>query len=136
MNDLNNMLNSNPTCVLATQSFGGAPQAATVGFSHDPTDMSFLIATNSATRKYKNLKSNPLVAIVVGTSGHETFQFEGVAAEQTAEDLGDRLSQHFVKVPAAQKYAGGEGQAYFVITPKWFRYSDLADPLKTFERSY
>lgn len=59
-------LKDHKTAVLATASRGGEPEAATVFYSIDD-DFTFNFITDQTSRKYKNLKENPHVAVVVGT---------------------------------------------------------------------
>ncbi len=132
LTDVSTFLAENDTCVLATVSDDGMPQAATVGFSHG-SDFSIVIGTNEDTRKYQNLKSNSEVAIVVGMSSPRTVQYEGTAKELTADELGDRLEKHFEKVPGAKKFVGDAGQRYFLITPTWLRLTDYSASEPIFE---
>lgn len=128
LQDAANFLDQHDTCVIATVSTDGKPEAATVGFSHDES-FKILIATNQSTRKAKNLLSNPKIALVTGFEGAETVQIEGVAEMKTIEELGDRLEKHFTKVPGARKHVSEAGQAYFLITPSWLRHTNfMADP--------
>ncbi len=130
--DVNKYMASQDTCVVATVTANGEPQAATLGFSHED-DFTVLIATNKNTRKYANLSTNGKVAIVVGVTGAKTVQYEGVAKEVSAQELGTRLDKHFEKVPGAQKYAGDQGQTYFVVTPSWLKFTDYTAEEQIFE---
>jgi len=120
------------TCVIATINEKGEPSAATVGFSHEE-DFSILFGTNRATRKYKNLQVNPKVALVIGTEGVATVQYEGIARNVTAEELGERLNHHFEKVPGAKRFVGDANQTYFIITPTWLRFTNYAEKPPIFE---
>jgi uncharacterized pyridoxamine 5'-phosphate oxidase family protein len=120
------------TCVVATVNEKGEPNAATVGFSHDE-DFSILIGTNRMTRKYANLQANPKIALVVGTEGVATVQYEGTARNVTARGLGERLSRHFEKVPGAKRFIGDENQIYFVIMPTWLRFTNYIEKPPVFE---
>lgn len=117
-------LESSKTCVIATVDDQGKPMAATVGFSHDE-NFEIIVATSEQTQKYKNILANPKVALVVGFELPYTVQYEGLAKVVTAEELGDRLTRHFEKVPAAKKFAGTDDQKYILITPEWMRFSDM-----------
>lgn len=59
-------LKDHKSAVVATASRSGEPQAATVFYAIDD-DFTFNFITDSKSRKFKNLKENPHVAIVVGT---------------------------------------------------------------------
>ena len=58
-------LKDHKTAVVATASRSGEPEAATVFYAIDD-DFTFNFITDSEGRKFKNLKENPHVAIVVG----------------------------------------------------------------------
>lgn len=132
LENLHTFLNDQPTCVVARVNTTNGASAATVGFSHDK-NFSFLIATNQSTRKFKDITNNPHVALVIGTEMPITVQVEGTAEVVTPEQLGDRLEQHFNKVPAARNFAGDSGQKYIVIKPTWLRYVNMKNPSETFE---
>lgn len=132
LQNASSLMNKHLTCVVATVSEEGLPEAATVGFSHDK-DFSIVIATNEKTRKAQNLVANKHVAMVIGFEGLETVQIEGKAAKKTAVELGDRLEQHFAKVPNAKKRIGNEGEVYFLITPTWLRHTDYTAEQPVFE---
>lgn len=59
-------LKDHKTAVVATASRSGEPQAATLFYAIDD-DFTFYFITDKTSRKFKNLKENPHVAIVVGT---------------------------------------------------------------------
>lgn len=59
-------LRDHKTAVVATASRSGEPEAATVFYAVDD-DFTFNFITDKSSRKYKNLKENSHVAIVVGT---------------------------------------------------------------------
>lgn len=125
-------LKSRLTCVVARVNTGGGASAATMGFWHDER-LRFLVATRKSSRKHNDLKNNAKVAIVVGFEPPATVQYEGIAKEMTAEELGDRLNMLFEKVPGARKLAGDEDQTYFLISPTWMCYRNVIDESQTFE---
>ena len=71
--DVSKFFDENDTCVLATVSADGKPQAATVGFSHGQ-DFSIIIATNKNT-----LQSEPARPIRQG----ETFALKKLGSGQS-----------------------------------------------------
>ncbi len=125
-------LNQFETCVIATVSEGAKPEAATVGFSVDDHFM-ILIATNKTTRKATNIIRNGNVALVVGFEGPKTVQLEGVARKIDETEFSGRIDLHYKKVPGAQKFAGDDGQSYFLITPTWLRFTDYTHKPSIFE---
>jgi nitroimidazol reductase NimA-like FMN-containing flavoprotein (pyridoxamine 5'-phosphate oxidase superfamily) len=56
-------LRSNELCRLATASLAGVPQVTPVMYAVDGDNL--IIATDYGTKKFKNLKSNPRVSLVV-----------------------------------------------------------------------
>ena len=59
-------LKDHKTAVVATASRVGEPEAATVFYAIDD-DFTFNFVTDNKSRKFKNLKENPHVAVVIGT---------------------------------------------------------------------
>lgn len=124
---VNEFLSSCKTCVIATVSKDGKPQAATIGFYHDPENSyKILIGTNKSSRKYANLVSNPNVALTMGFEGPKTVQIEGTAEEVPASSVTTQLDAFFTKTPSAKKFSEVPGQTYFLITPNWLRFTDYA----------
>lgn len=128
LNLASRLLDDHQTCVIASVDTEGKPEAATVGFSHN-SKFEILIGTNLSTRKYKNITSNPNVALVIGVTGKSTVQLEGTASEIIPTD--QQLDEHYEKVPQARRFEKQEGQRYFLIKPTWLRLTDysLADPI-------
>lgn len=116
-------LNINQTCVISTV-YNNSPQSATVGFSIDD-NLNILIGTKSNTRKARNIKLNPNVSLVIGFEGKVTVQIEGKAQEISREELGERLTLHFEKVPGSKKFLNDELQVYYLIKPNWLRFTNF-----------
>lgn len=123
-------LKDNETCVLATVTKDGVPQAATVGYSVDG-DFNFLIGTNKNTRKYQNLMKSNKVALVIGFLGPKTVQLEGLAKELEITDK--RVEDHLAKLPGAVKFKIQLGQTYFLVKPIWLRFTDYSENQQIFE---
>src|SRR5687767_6752552 len=82
----------------ATIAPGGAPQAAIVGFSVSD-DLEIVFDTTSETRKYRNLRADPRIALVIGWDDAITAQIEGVADFPEGDEL-ERIRQvYFVAYP-------------------------------------
>ena len=112
--------------VLATVNSSALPEAAVVGFAINQ-DFEIYIATYDSSRKYANLKKNPKVAMVVGWEHGKTVQIEGEATHITdSEKINEVTIGMLEKMPTVAKYISPERAAYFKITPKWMRYSDLS----------
>lgn len=111
------------TCDLAVVSYlspDGMPQSAVVGIAVTP-DLEMIFDTVASSRKHGNLKARPQCAIVMW-AGEVTLQFEGIA-EETADD--HYKEAYFKKMPDGRDRLSWPGIAYFVVRPKWIRYSDF-----------
>ena len=83
-------------------------------------------------RKYRNLKNNHDVSVVIGFEP-ATVQYEGVAVELNGEELKEYRRMHFQKFPEAVKFKK-LGIRFFKIIPKWVRYTDVSrQPWEVFE---
>ena len=112
----------------------GAPQSATVAFT-ELGDFSIIFGTQNLTRKYRNLKSNALASVVIGWDEAITIQIEGEATLLLDEHEKDMCrKKHVLRHPGSAKYAFEPEQAYFKITPRWLRYTDISkEPEFSFE---
>ena len=110
-------------CDLAVVSYlsaEGTPQSAVVAIA-PTTDLEIVFDTVSSSRKYRNLKARPQCSIAMWI-GEVTLQYEGIAEE--VED--DRYKEaYFKKMPDGRDRLTWPGIAYFVVRPKWIRYSDF-----------
>lgn len=117
-------LNSQELAIISSISLEGNPQSALVGFG-EQENLELIFGTNNLSRKYKNLKNNPKVAVVIGWEEKKTLQYEGDAEELGGKELDKFKEIYFKKNPSAKKYENDSGEAYFKITPKWIRYTEL-----------
>lgn len=106
--------------------WNGEPQAATVAFS-SRNDFEIVFSTCNTTRKYRNLKKDGKIAVVIGWDKAVTIQLEGVATEATGELLEECKRIHIARNPDSEKYADLESNRYFLVTPHWIRYTDISD---------
>ena len=118
--------------VLGTLSPSAEPQAALVGYAVTP-DFELLFDTLRTTRKYRNVMANPLVSFTIGNtagSGDErTVQYQGVAEELIGEQL-DRLQPlYFATWPDGVDRVQWPHITWFVVHPRWIRYSDFNIPM-------
>jgi pyridoxine/pyridoxamine 5'-phosphate oxidase len=103
----------------------GTPQSALVGVATTP-DLEVVFDTVKSSRKYGNLVARPRCSLVIGWSGEQTVQFEGVAEEPTGAEL-ERLQRvYFEAWPDGPARLSWQGITYFVVRPRWIRYSDFA----------
>lgn len=114
--------------VLATTSEEHVPEAAVVGIVVTP-DLKIFFDTVSTSRKYKNLLQNPAIAFVIGWEGAQTVQYEGIARIPSDEELEALLSLYFSIFPdGIERRETWKDLVYFVVEPKWIRYSDFELP--------
>ena len=110
--------------VVSTISDNGTPQSALVGVATTP-ELEIVFDTVNSSRKYANLTQRPCCSFVVGWSGEQTVQFEGVAIEPAGEELKRYQEAYFAAWPDVPARMAWPGIAYFVVRPTWIRYSDF-----------
>ncbi|GAA5208768.1 pyridoxamine 5'-phosphate oxidase family protein [Microbacterium kyungheense] len=109
--------------VVATVSPDGSPEAALVGLVA-LDDGSILFNAFASSRKVANLRVQPAIALVVGTSGDVTLQIEGTAALAPL-DRRDALGEEFLRhAPGSRVH--DEAIALIVVTPQWVRCYDAS----------
>ncbi|HSE00415.1 MAG TPA: pyridoxamine 5'-phosphate oxidase family protein [Burkholderiales bacterium] len=113
--------------VEASASAGGDAQAAIIGFAVTD-DLQIVFETLDSTRKIRNLRQNPRIALVVGGWGagdERTVQYEGLADEPQGAEL-ERLKAIYVR-RFPEGWSGGNwpGWAFVRVRPTWVRYSDF-----------
>lgn len=119
-------LRSHRLVVQASVSDTTQPQAAVVGIAVSE-EFEMIFDTLQTTRKAKNLRENPHLALVIGglTDGDErTAQYEGVADIPSCAEL-ERLKEVYYTVyPEGRKRATWPSLIYIRVRPRWIRYSD------------
>jgi pyridoxine/pyridoxamine 5'-phosphate oxidase len=103
----------------------GTPQSALVGIATTP-DLEIVFDTVKSSRKYANLVARPRCSVVIGWSGEQTVQFEGDAEELTGDELERLRRVYFDAWPDGPTRLSWPGITYFVVRPRWIRYSDFA----------
>jgi pyridoxine/pyridoxamine 5'-phosphate oxidase len=106
--------------VVSSLAQDGTPQSAVVAIAVTP-DLDIVFDTVSSSRKYRNLKANPHCSIVMWI-GEITVQYEGIAEEPAGENYKEA---YFKKLPDGRDRLSWPGISYFVVHPKWIRYSDF-----------
>jgi general stress protein 26 len=109
--------------VVSSIAADGLPQSALVGIATTP-DLSIVFDTLRTTRKYANLTRNPRCSFVVGWSGEQTVQFEGIAEEPIGDDLLRYQAAYFAVWPDGPARMRWPNLTYLVVHPRWLRYSD------------
>jgi nitroimidazol reductase NimA-like FMN-containing flavoprotein (pyridoxamine 5'-phosphate oxidase superfamily) len=131
-NELLSYLRGHQLGVLGTLAASGQPQAALVGYAVT-TDLEILFDTLRTTRKYANMMANAEVSFTVGNSvgkGDErTVQYEGTAEELAGESLARLQPVYFATWPDGAARTNWPHITWFVIRPRWIRYSDFNIPL-------
>ena len=122
--ELYNFMAGHKLGVLGYLSPQGAPQSALVGIAITP-ELEIIFDTVSSSRKYGNLLANPAASLVVGWAGEVTVQYEGKAFQPTGVELVRYQQVYFAAWPDGPDRLKWPGIAYFVVRPKWIRYSDF-----------
>jgi pyridoxine/pyridoxamine 5'-phosphate oxidase len=98
----------------------GSPQSAVLAIVVTP-ELEIVFDTVRSSRKYRSLTANPRCSVTMWI-GEITAQFEGIA-EETVLDL--YKEAYFKKLPDGRDRLSWAGITYFVVRPKWIRYSDF-----------
>jgi general stress protein 26 len=101
----------------------GIPQSALMGIAVTP-ELEIVFDTAKTSRKYSNLVERAKCSVVVGWEGQQTVQFEGVAVELRGEELQRYQEIYFAVWPEGRERLRWLAIAYFVVRPRWIRYSD------------
>jgi Pyridoxamine 5'-phosphate oxidase len=109
--------------VVSSISGSGTPQSALVGIAVTP-ELDIIFDTVKSSRKYPNLIARPACSLVVGWAGEQTLQFEGHATEPNGADLKRYQEMYFAVWPECQAHLSWPDIAYFVVQPRWIRYTD------------
>lgn len=116
---------------LARQRFGvvssvserGTPESALVGIAVT-ADLEILFDTLTTSRKYGNLRRCPSCSFVIGWSGEQTVQLEGIAEEPRGAELERYRELYFKTWPDCVAHLQWPSLTYFVVRPHWLRHSD------------
>src|ERR1041384_8234439 len=106
--------------VQASVAPGGAPQAAVVGFAVSD-ELEVVFDTTEDTRKYRNLRADPRIALVIGWDDEITAQIDGLADFPTGEEL-DRVREcYFVVYPDGRERLAWPGITHVRVRPTWIQ---------------
>jgi hypothetical protein len=109
--------------VLSSLGRDGAPQSALVGIAVTPR-LEIIFDTVAKSRKFANIARDPRVAFVIGWQGEITVQYEGIARQISSPEIGPYYEIYFRKFPDGPARLKWEGITYYVVAPRWIRYSD------------
>ena len=122
--ELVGFLRKHKLAVEASTGTGGAPQAAVVGFA--VTDaLEIVFDTVAGSRKYRNLRADPRIALVIGWDHEITAQLEGVADFPEGDELERIRACYFVAYPDGRARLAWPDITHVRIRPTWVRYSDF-----------
>ncbi len=110
--------------VLSTLAETSTPQSALVGIAVTP-NLEIIFDTVKSSRKYTNLIARNRCSFVIGWAGEQTVQYEGSATELQGRELKRCLPTYFQAWPECQTHLAWPGIVYFVVRPRWIRYSDF-----------
>jgi uncharacterized pyridoxamine 5'-phosphate oxidase family protein len=118
--------------VEATVAPDGAPQAAVIGVAISEK-LELVFDTVETTRKYRNMRVDPRIALVVGWD-EITVQIAGVADFPEGPEL-DRIREcYFLAYPEGRERLTWPGISHVRVRPIWVRYSDYTqDPPRIVE---
>jgi general stress protein 26 len=124
LDELYDFIQVRKLAVISTTSSSGDPQSALVGVAVSP-DLNIVFDTVKSSRKYANLKADPHISLVTGWDGEITVQYEGIAVEPEGDALEHAKSIYFKTWPDGIERQQWPGITWFLITPRWIRYSDF-----------
>ena len=110
--------------VLSTIAENGSAQSALVGIAVTPA-LEIIFDTVKSSRKYPNLIARQLCSLVIGWAGEQTVQYEGEATELSGTELRRCQEVYFQAWPDCVAHLTWPGIVYFMVRPKWVRYSDF-----------
>jgi hypothetical protein len=122
--DLHGFISQCKLGVLSSVAKDGTPQSALVGIAVTP-GLEIIFDTVKSSRKYLNLIARTECSFVIGWSGEVTMQFEGEATELAGAELKRCQDIYFHAWPDGPSRLTWPGIVYFVVKPKWIRYSDF-----------
>jgi len=111
--------------VVSTVNSVGGPEAALMGFACTQQN-EFVFDTLSTSRKAINLAGRPATALVIGWDDSISVQIEGDARQPVGDDLTAAKAAYFREWPDGRDRENWPNIAYFVVRPKWVRYSNYA----------
>jgi uncharacterized pyridoxamine 5'-phosphate oxidase family protein len=114
-----------PWAVQASVAESGAPQAAVIGVViTDEAEVFF--DTLGTSRKARNLRRDPRIALVLGWDDGRTVQYEGVADEPAGAELARLKELYFARFADGRDREKWPHIAYFRARPAFVRYSDFS----------
>jgi hypothetical protein len=124
--DLYAFMAGNRYGILGTIGPTGTPQSALLGIAVTPR-LEIIFDTVKSSRKYPNLVARPACCFVIGGwgPGEQTVQYEGEATELCSPELERYQEVYFQVWPDGPARMSWPGIVYFVVRPRWIRFSDF-----------
>ena len=122
---------ANKLAVLSRMSSEGS-RSALVGIAVTE-DLEIVFDTVKSSRKYADLLADARCSLVVGLTGDTTVQFEGEARELPFDN--EYKAVYFAAFADGPSRQAWPGIVYFVVKPRWIRYSDYGDTPPRIEES-
>jgi uncharacterized pyridoxamine 5'-phosphate oxidase family protein len=110
--------------VQASVAADGTPQAAVVGIAVSER-LEIIFDTLESTRKYRNLRADPRIALVIGWDDEITAQIEGRVDFPTGSELERIRECYFSAYPDGRDRLAWPGITHARVRPTWLRYSDF-----------
>lgn len=117
-------LKNHTLAVIPTVGYDNKPESAVLEYG-ETEDLELIFDTLNTSRKYKNLQTNKNVSFVIGWDDNITVQYEGNAEELIGEEKKKYQKIYWRKNPKAERWSTRLEIAYFKVSPRWIRYSDL-----------
>jgi uncharacterized pyridoxamine 5'-phosphate oxidase family protein len=131
--ELIGLLREHRLAVEATVGPDGGPQAAVVGIAVSD-QLEIIFDTLASTRKYRNLRERPRIALVIGWDREITVQLEGVVDFPEGAELERIRACYFVPYPDGRARLDWPGITHVRVRPIWLRLSDFTqDPPRVVE---
>lgn len=126
-------IKQNKFAVLSSISRNLMPQSACVGIAVTP-DLKLIFDTTTDSRKYANMIYSPYVSFVIGWENAKTIQYEGLASN-VDKDSGHEAIKTYLEVfpDGLDRKENWKTITYFIVEPKWIRYSDFNEALPKIE---
>jgi general stress protein 26 len=114
--------------VISTCSKACKPEAALIAIAVTK-DLEIIFDTSNTSRKFLNMKENPLVALVIGWKGETTLQYEGYAVPLIGDESNSLREIYFdTHEEGRQRADTWPDLVHFKIVPTWIRYSNFNKP--------
>lgn len=125
--DLYEFIRERRSCIVATVSEKGAPEAAHVYVAATPA-LELIFYTLQTNRECINLRRDPRIAVVIGSDSEQTLQYEGIAKEPRGAELEDAKKVFLEMLPDRAGRFGWPGLTFFHVCPRWIRFSNYDHP--------